>query len=298
MQDERGVAARASVPRTGGVGDWPGGPTPNRALRVALAVWALVESGIFARSIAQDRADAWIPIATAAVMALAALVSNVAGFAFCALAGSALAYLGTDPVRAVQAMVVCSTATQLYAVWTIRASIRWRSLSPMIVGGAATIPLGVWLLVHVDTAYYAAGLGTFLMAYAGYTLLCRSTRVVRGSPWRDALAGALGGITGGLAGLPGSVMTIWCGMRGCDKLRQRAVYQPYILAMQVVTIVCLRFLAPMRMNVAHDLRFVPFAVLGAMGGLAVFRRLTQSQFQVAVSALLAVSGVGLLARTL
>jgi uncharacterized membrane protein YfcA len=43
---------------------------------------------------------------------------------------------------------------------------------------------------------------------------------------------------------------------------------------------------------------VPFALIGAVGGLAVFQRLSQKQFQVAVSLLLAVSGVGLLVRVL
>ncbi len=68
--------------------------------------------------------------------------------------------------------------------------------------------------------------------------------------------------------------------------------------MQIAAMASLRFEARVRMNVVHDLRLVPFAVLGAMGGVAVFRRLTHAQFQVAVSGLLAISGVGLLARTL
>ena len=269
----------------------------GRALALLVA-WALVESGLLAGAVVRHAEDAWIPIATALVMLTAALVSNIAGFAFCALAGSALAYLGTDPVRAVQAMVVCSTATQLYAVWTIRRAIRWNALWPMIAAGASTIPLGVWLLIHADAVYYAAGLGVFLTGYAGYLLLRRTVRVVHWSAWRDALAGALGGITGGLAGLPGSIVTIWCGMRGWDRLRQRAVYQPYILSMQIVTLVALRFQAPLRMNLAHDLRFVPFALLGAVGGLALFHRMTNRQFQLAVGLLLGASGVGLLARTL
>ena len=41
-------------------------------------------------------------------------------------------------------------------------------------------------------------------------------------------------------------MTIWCSMRGWDKQQQRAVYQPYILAMQLLTIICLHWLAPSR----------------------------------------------------
>ena len=269
-----------------------------RVALTGLVAWMLVGGADIAGSVVDGREGGWLAAATAAAIVLSALVSSIAGFAFCALAGSALAYLKVEPVRAVQMMVLCSIATQLYAVWTIRASIRWRSLWPMIAAGAVTVPLGVWLLLHADALLYAAGLGVFLTAYGCYVALRRDSYVVRGTPWRDAAAGALGGLAGGLAGVPGSFVTVWCSMRGWDKMRQRAAYQPYILAMQVVTIVCLRWQAPQHPSLGHDLSLVPFALLGAIGGMAVFRRLSNRQFQVAISILLIVSGMGLLARTL
>jgi len=269
-----------------------------RAAIAALVVWASVASEHIAGSFVDDPDAAWIAIATAAAVMIAALVSSIAGFAFSALAGSALAYLGMTPLHAVQTMAVCSIAIQLYGVWKIRGSIHWGSLWPMLAAGAVTIPLGVWLLVRVDGLVYAVGLGAFLVGYGGYTLLRREARIVRGSAWRDAIAGALGGITGGLASLPGAFVTIWCSMRGWDKLRQRAIYQPYILAMQIVTIICLQWQSPTRMRFGDDLSLVPFALLGALGGLAVFQRISNRQFQVLVSLLLTVSGVGLLARAI
>ena len=72
----------------------------------------------------------------AAVVLLASLVSSIAGFAFAALAGSALAYLRFDPVQAVTTMAFCSIAMQSYAVWQLRAAIRWRALKPMLAAGA------------------------------------------------------------------------------------------------------------------------------------------------------------------
>jgi uncharacterized membrane protein YfcA len=264
----------------------------------SLAVWVLVESANLASAIVQEHDGAWIAIATAAVLLLSALVSSIAGFAFSALAGSALAYLKMDAVHAVHTMVLCSIAIQLYAVLKIRESIRWNQLWLMLAAGIATIPLGVWLLAHVDGSLYALGLGVFLTAYGCYVVMRRENRVVRGNAWLDATAGALGGIAGGLAGFPGAFVTIWCSMRGWDKFRQRAVYQPYILVMQVVTIACLQWQAPAHAGVARDLSFVPFALLGAIGGLAVFHRMSNKQFHVAVSLLLVASGIGLLVRAL
>jgi hypothetical protein len=276
---------------------WLGSKAFARAAFAALALWALAASVGLANAIVGGRNGAWLALATAAVILVCALVSSIAGFAFSALAGSALAYLNLDPLTAVQTMVLCSIAMQAYAVWNIRESIRWLALWPMLGAGTVTIPAGVWLLVHVESMAYAIGLGAFITCYACYVLLRREPRIVGGNAWVDVAAGALGGLAGGLAGFPGAFVTIWCSMRGWDKLRQRAVYQPYILAMQIVTLGCLRWGTPTRVSI-QDLIFVPFALLGAVAGLAAFQRMSNKQFQLTLSALLAVSGIGLVARAL
>src|SRR3954447_3209948 len=204
---------------------------------LVLVGWALYE---FTR-VLHGGDDAARQCAVAGIIAVSALVASIAGFAFCALAGSGLAYLHLDPVEAVRTMVLCSTATQLYAVWKIRRAIRWRALSPMLVAGASMVPFGVWLLLHVDGVLYGLGLGVFLCVYGMWAVFRRDDLRVRGSVWRDAGAGALGGLAGGLAGLSGSFVAIWCSMRGWSKDAQRAVYQPFILIMQIWTLVCLRW---------------------------------------------------------
>ena len=234
----------------------------------------------------------------AATIGFAALAASVVGFAFSALAGSALAYLRFDPVHSVHVLAVCSTATQLYAVWKIRDAIRWRTLAPIITAGAATVPIGVWLLWHIDGDAYAIGLGLFLSAYGGYAVLRREWRALPDSRFVDVLVGALGGLTGGLAALPGPSVTIWCSLRGLDKMRQRATYQPFILAMQVITLVCLHRQEVASVLALEDVRFVPFALIGGVAGFALFQRMTTRQFHAVMSALLVVSGIGLLTRAL
>lgn len=234
----------------------------------------------------------------AGTVALAALVASVVGFAFSALAGCAFAYLRLDPVQAVHTLVVCSIATQLYAVFRMRAAIRWRPLMPMIAAGAAMVPLGVWVLRHVDGGGYAIGLGVFLSVYGGYTVCRREHHALPGSKLVDVIVGALGGLTGGLAGLPGPSVTIWCSLRGLDKLQQRAVYQPFILVMQIITLVCLHWQDRASVLALDDLRFVPFALIGGLAGFALFERMTNRQFHAAISMLLVASGLGLLTRAL
>ena len=254
-------------------------------------VAALVVLGS-ARMVASPEADG----AVAAVVLIAALVSSIAGFAFAVLAGSALAYLELDPVQAVMTMALCSIAMQGYAVWQLRATIRWRAIAPMVAAGAMTAPLGVAVLVHIDVKLYAAVLGALVVGYGGYVLWRRQARPMPGAPWHGVLAGALGGLLGGLSSAPGLPVTIWCSMRGLDKVQQRVVFQPFILSMQLVTVACLVLSAPSHADMLNHAGFVPFALLGAIGGFAVYRRMTNRQFNSAVGLLMIVSGAGLLAR--
>jgi uncharacterized membrane protein YfcA len=268
---------------------WIRGCLSERGALVLIAALVAFES---ARMFSGHAADGGVAV----VVLLAALVSSIAGFAFAALAGSALAYLRFDPVQAVMTMALCSIAIQGYAVWQLRASIRWRALAPMLAAGAITTPLGVALLIHIDAKLYAAVLGVIVTGYGGYVLLRRQIRPVRGATWHDALAGALGGVIGGLSSAPGLVVTIWCSMRGWDKEQQRAMYQPFILAMQLVTVACLTWSAAPQIDALRHASFIPFALMGAVGGFALYRRMTMRQFHAAVSVLLIVSGTGLLTR--
>jgi uncharacterized membrane protein YfcA len=224
---------------------------------------------------------------------ISSLVSSTVGFAFSAIAGAVLLQLGADPVEAVRILLTCSIAIQGYTVATLWRSIAWRRVVPFVLGGLAALPFGILLLFRTPAASYQLALGAFLIGYGLYMLAKPRSIVVAGSDLRDALAGALGGITGGLAAFPGAFVTIWCGMRGWDKDGQRAVYQPYILIMQLAALALITALGSAHGVDPAPLAYVPGAVLGAYGGLAIFRRMTDRQFNIAVYVLLIASGCAL-----
>jgi uncharacterized protein len=242
--------------------------------------------------------EAQIVLDTAIVIFVAALVSSTVGFAFAALAG-ALVHIVAEPLRAVSILVACSLATQSYCVWKLRKTIDWRELRPFVIAGGVTVPLGVYLLTLTPRAVFATGLGAFLSFHGLYLLLRREAPVLRAG-WRaDAVAGALAGLAGGLAGLAGSFVTLWCGMRGWPKARQRAVYQPFILLMQLEALVCLAVHAPATaMSPETFVVYIPIALTAASVGMALYRRMTTRQFALAANALLLVCGLALLGSAL
>ncbi len=142
-------------------------------------------------------------------------------------------------------------------------------------------------------------LGALLLTYGLY-MLFRRPIILRQTSWAgDVVSGFVGGMAGGFAATPGAAVSIWCGMKGWDKARQRAVFQPFILVMQFVA---LGAIATMHEPAAFDISIppsawacVPAGLVGTWWGMAVFRRMTDSQFAKAINLLLIASGIGLVA---
>jgi uncharacterized membrane protein YfcA len=226
----------------------------------------------------------------------ASALSSVAGFAFSAICGAILFHVMTGQVRIVEIMMICSIAIQALSVWTLRSAIDWRELPAFLAGGLLGLPIGVWLLLHLSQHAYAQGMGVALVLYGGSMLFRKPIHLRRDfGTLGNAAAGVIGGVTGGLAGFPGALVTIWCGVKGWDKRRQRGVYQPFILIMQIAAL-CAIYLMRSHGSVELDpmaWAYVPAALLGTWCGLILFTRLTDWQFTIAVNLLLIVSGIGL-----
>jgi uncharacterized membrane protein YfcA len=226
----------------------------------------------------------------------ASTVSSIAGFAFSAISGAMLFHIMDSQVYAVQVMTVCSIGIQLFSVFALWRSVEWRRLPIYLFGGIFGVPAGVYLLLNLNSGAYREAIGVLLIAYGGYLLMRHRTWTLQTGPLADACAGFVGGLTGGLAAFPGAAVTIWCDLKGWDKARQRGVYQPFILLMQPVTLIAIHLMRPTASTAAMDwkvLVFIPAALLGTWFGLYIFKRLSDRQFELAVCALLIVSGIGL-----
>lgn len=232
-------------------------------------------------------------------LSAAACISSVIGFAFSAIAGAMVYHLVDAPVEAVRLMLWCSIAIQVYAVIHLWPFIEWRRLIPYLVGGFASVGPFCWLMLHLSARLYLAAIGVFLVAYAVYMLL-RKPLVVRVGERTalalDVLTGALGGMTAPFAAFPGLAISIWCGMRGWDKVRQRATFQPFILVMQVATMATLTVMGGAKsFHPAAALYAIP-AVLGSYVGLKLFEKLSNQQFNRMLQALLIISGISMVLK--
>ena len=230
---------------------------------------------------------------------VAGFVSGLAGF------GTGLVALGfwlhaVEPILAAPLVVICSVAGQLQATATLRRGVRIARLWPFLAGGLIGVPLGVAVLGSVEVAAFRAGVGVFLVLYAGGMLALRALPVVAwGGRAADGAVGLLGGIMGGIAGLSGPLPTLWCGLRGWSKEAQRGVYQPYNLG---VLGFALGIYAVQGVVTAQVLELalicLPLTILGVWLGLKSYGRLDDRQFRALVLWLLLASGTVLTASNL
>jgi uncharacterized protein len=241
-----------------------------------------------------NQAPSWVAVSI--VIFIAASLSSTVGFAFSAIAAAMIFHFVSDAVEAVQIMMVASIGIQAYSVAGMWRTISLRSCAPFVVGGVATTPVGIYLLFAFRPETYIFTLGLGLALYGAYMLFRQPPSTKRGGTLTDIAVGALGGTTGPLVAFPGAFVTIWCGMRGWDKVVQRSVYQPYILILQVLTLGGLSVVGG-RSVLSEDL--IAYALPGVAGaylGLQVFQKLSDVQFKRLVNLALIVSGIALVLK--
>lgn len=258
----------------------------------SITAWSFAPLGICALCVtiflpASAVADFGLP---AFVVLIAATVSSVAGFAFSALAAAFLFHFTRDGLEALHILLIASVAMQSYCVWRLRHCISMRRVLPYLAGGLATIPLGLYLLQNFPLRAHTLSLGLFLMFYGAYMLVRRPCRLKTNSLFGQIISGALGGITGSAAAFPGAFITVWCGCHGWDKDQQRAICQPYILAMQIAVLVALSVTRPLDPIRPELLLYALPGLAGAWIGLRIYEGLNTTQFNKLVCSMLLVSG--------
>ncbi len=274
-----------------------GGHSAGTPATRVLALGRAVLFGVLA--LASMTAAGWLtrsgphPLVIVSVLS-GALVSGLAGFAFSAVAAALLTHW-VAPIAFVPLLLACSITTQLFSIAKLRRMIEWRRCAPFVLGGLVGIPLGAALLRDTDPHRFGVWFGAFLVAYGAFMLLKPRLVVRRGNYLVDAACGVLGGITAGAIAFPGAAPTIWCGLRGLPKDVQRGIVQPFILTIQVATLVYfsrLGFLTSA--TIASYVVCAPAVLFGTWLGLGLFDRIDDAAFRRVVLIFLIVSGASLL----
>lgn len=240
---------------------------------------------------------AGIPLETLEFLWLGALVGGIAagasGFAF-GLAASSIWLHKIDPLHSAILITASGMFLHMTTLWPLRRHIEASRLSPFVIGGVIGVPIGVYLLAYTDAVTLKVALGTFLVVFGIYALLApKLPAFTAGGRTADGTIGFIGGILGGIGGYSGVLPTIWTQLRGWSKEAARAVYQPYVIIIQAITVVGILLVAFDWTSIKLFIAILPPVLMGTWIGWQLFGRLDDRRFRQALAVLLIVSGATL-----
>src|ERR1700716_609916 len=224
-----------------------------------------------------------------------ALVAGLSGFAFGLVAASIWLYILT-PLQTATLIIAFGLIVQGYSVWKLRRALDWKKLWPFVTGAALGVPVGVSILTWATPAHVRMGVGAFLVLYSFYALFRPAIAPVKaGGAAGNAGIGFLNGVLGGITGLAGILVTIWCGLRGWPKDVQRTVFQPVAVATFLMSALWIGAKGAITAGTNQTFFFgLPALFAGTWLGLKLFGRLNEAAFRKVVLVLLLGSGAMLI----
>ena len=223
------------------------------------------------------------------------LVSGLAGFALGLVVSGIWLHIIT-PLQAAILMAGYGIFTQGYGIWKLRQALSWRKAAPFIVGSALGVPVGTTLLTVINPAHLRTVVGLLLVIYSVYGLAKPVIKPMRSGTPVNVGVGFLNGLLGGLTGLAGVVVAVWCQLQGWPKDMQRTIIQPALFAALTMSTVALIVAGALTAETAKLFVLgLPVLLAGTWTGFRLYGRLNDAAFRKVILALLLVSGVALIA---
>ena len=174
---------------------------------------------------------------------------------------------------------------------------------PYVLGGVLGVPIGIWLLNHLPAAKLMLAFGVILTVYSVYSLLKPPGLKMKGSGGAATgmTVGFIGGTVGGFTAFPGGAVVVWTGLRNISKGLTRSIVQPYILALQLVSLATDAYAHPSVFGRRFWILLVilaPIVLPGTTSGVLLYRRISDMNFKRVSYILLGLSGAVLLAKAL
>ena len=287
----------------GGKPSYTGLVLPISMIGLAVLLYFLLDPGVVLPSFNLVRF-----LLLALILFAAGLMSGLTGFAFSAIGALTLFLL--PPITAVPMLQALSACNQMLSLGKLRKEMpkTWREWwpsgpGPAILGGLTGVQAGVWLLNNLPGPRIVMALGVLITLYSIYSLF-KPTRLkihrFGGAP-SGFVVGALGGAIGGFTAFPGLTVVLWTGLRDLPKSQSRAIVQPFILTLQVLSLVTNGIQHPHNFGVPFWTvlaLMIPVVPPGTLTGVWLYHRISELDFKRACFILLGIAGVGLLIKAL
>lgn len=227
------------------------------------------------------------------IVFLAAVLQSLSGFGFAVLV-MPLITLILDLRTAAPLVAMAGLTAYTINLVRYRQSLEFREVLRLGIASACGVPVGLWVLVHVEESLVNRGLGAILAAYAVYNLVRPTTsRLI--SPGWGYLAGWLAGCLGGAYNTPGPPVILYGSLRQWPRDQFRAILQTFFFfngMLVVASHLLARHVTPTVLT--RYLVVAPALVLGLWVGSRLDRKVRPKQFRFLVTVMILMIGLTLM----
>lgn len=225
---------------------------------------------------------------------LGGVTNGVAGFALGLVVSGVWLHI-ISPAQTAILIAGYGLVAQGYGIWRLKQALEWRKTMPFVLGGAVGVPIGAFLITYVNPVYMRTGIGALLVVYGLYGLARPVFKPLNAGTPADVGIGVLNGLLGGLTGLAGVVVAVWCQMQGWPKDAQRTVFQPTLFVVLAMSAASLAAAGAANVETGKlYLLGLPVLVAGMWCGWKLYGKLDDQAFRKVILALLLISGLSLI----
>ncbi len=205
---------------------------------------------------------------------LAAFVQSTSGFGFSIFSVSILLFLGLPLSQTVALTVSGSAFQRVYAILHLRNSIDKKELTPVIITGLLSMPIGIYLLYTVnklEPSYVKMIIGFIIIIMLGLQWKGFIVSKQKVKKFWGIIAAFFSGILNGLANIGGAPIILWILAHKWDNKKMRVTTLAYSITFVPFQLIILYLIYKwiILKTILYSFIFLPFILLGGGIGLKI-----------------------------
>jgi hypothetical protein len=217
-------------------------------------------------------------IITALILFLAAFTQGFSGFGF-ALVSIPLLSLFVDIKYVIPLGALCGLVVNVYLAFELRKNIKFFELKNLLIGSAAGIPIGVYILSEFNPNLLKTILGLIVLIFVLLTFgsIIKTKNI--DNRW-GYLFGFFSGTFGGAFNTNGPPVLIYFYLHGWDKLKFKSMITGFFLITSIMITASHAVTGLTTKIIFYDfLFFLPVILLGIFLGSILFKKVSSELFK-------------------
>ena len=224
------------------------------------------------------------------VIFLSSIIQGLTGFGFALVSVPIMMFI-LSPKVVVPIVIIHSLVINLIILFEARKWVNLKRIWPLMIAGAAGIPIGTYLLVALDASILKIFIGSVIIPFA-ITSLAGFKKAIRSEKLAFAPVGITSGLLASSTSLSGPPVILFFVNQGIEKEIFRANLVAYFTVLSLAAILAFVIGGVITTTVInYTLWLLPAAILGAMTGIKLTPKVSENIFRIIALVIVIIAGL-------